>query len=90
LLFPDRASGVVGAEVDLGLNPSERVEIVHSCTNVYMTFLGKAVFTTELAMRRLGLEHARSVAYYETDNTVLRELASEFLRVELRQVVPKR
>lgn len=53
-----------------------------------MTFLGKAVFTPELAARRLGLERARSLADYETDNPIPRELASEFPRVELRPVVP--
>lgn len=82
----DRAPDVVDAGVDLLLDPRERIEIVHSCANIYMTFLGKAVFSRELAERRLGLDRARTLAYYETDNPVLRELAAEFPHVELIRV----
>jgi hypothetical protein len=86
LHLPAREAGVVSADVALELDPEEPVEIVHSCTDVYMTFLGKTVFTPEFAARRLGLRRARGIGYYETDNPVLREVASEFPRVELRSV----
>jgi hypothetical protein len=61
LHLPDREPELVGADVELELDPDERVEIVHSCTDIYMTFLGKAVFTPEFAARRLGLKRARSL-----------------------------
>lgn len=83
LHLPDREPNVVGADVDLELDPTERIEIVHSCSNVYMTFLGKAVFSRELAERGLGLEQARTLAYYATDNPVLREIARDFPHVSL-------
>ena len=82
--LPDREPGVVGADVVLELDPGERLEIVHSCTDVYMTFLGRAVFTPEFAARRLGIEKATSLAYNAKDNPVLRTVVSEFPRVELR------
>jgi hypothetical protein len=37
LHLPDREPGVLGADVDLEPDPGEAVEIVHSCTDVYMT-----------------------------------------------------
>lgn len=86
--LPERDPEVVPADIDLVLDAQERVEIVHSCTNVYMTFLGKGVFTPELAMRRLGVADAHTLAYYETDNPVLRELAREFPRLQLIPVAP--
>jgi hypothetical protein len=54
-------------------------------TSVYMTFLGKAVFTPEFAAHRLGIEHATSLAYYKVDDISLRRLAEGFPRVRLLQ-----
>ncbi len=39
-------------------------------------------------MRRLGIADALTLAYYETDNRVLRDIASEFPRVRVVPVSP--
>jgi hypothetical protein len=82
LLLPDRPSAVVlsdeaVAEVALG----ERVELVHTCTDLYRTQMGKALFSAELAREILGLRNATGVALFRRDNAALRDLLTVYPQV---------
>jgi hypothetical protein len=63
LLLADRPSAVVlSDEAVVEVAPSERVELIHTCTDLYRTQMGKALFSAELARQILGLQNATSVA----------------------------
>jgi hypothetical protein len=82
LLLPDRASAVaLSREAVLEVLPGERVELIHTCTDLYRTQMGKALFSTQLARQILGLRNATGVALFRRDNAALRALLSVYPQV---------
>jgi hypothetical protein len=82
LLLVDRPSAVVLAnEAVLSVAPGERVQLIHTCTDLYRTQMGKALFSAELARRILGLQNATGVALFRRDNARLRALLSAYPQV---------
>jgi hypothetical protein len=82
LLLVDRPSAIVLAnEAILSVAPGERVDLIHTCTDLYRTQMGKALFSAELARRILGLQNATGVALFRRDNAALRALLSAYPQV---------
>jgi hypothetical protein len=82
LLLADRPPTVVlSAEAVVEVLPDEQVELIHTCTDLYRTQMGKTLFSTELAREILGLQNATGVALFRRDNAVLRALLSEYPQV---------
>jgi hypothetical protein len=75
LLLADRPSAVVlSDEAAVEVAPGERVELIHTCTDLYRTQMGKALFSAELARQILGLRNETGVALFRRDNAALRDL----------------
>jgi hypothetical protein len=82
LLLTDRPSAVVLADqAVLDVAPGERVELIHTCTDLYRTQMGKALFSAELARQILGLQNATGVALFRRDNASLRARLSPYPHV---------
>jgi len=78
VLLPDRPLAAIQAsDARITLDSSERIELIHTSTDLYRTQMGKALFCAEAAQRVLGLEQATGVALYRRDNAILRELLTE-------------
>lgn len=78
VLLPDRPRAIIEApDARITLDSSERVELIHTSTDLYRTQMGKALFCAEAAQRLLGLEQATGIALYRRDNAVLRALLAE-------------
>jgi hypothetical protein len=77
IILPARRHGTAYARSAVEVPPGEPVTLVYTCTDLYMTPLGRAVFGGEIARRLLGLADVTSVLCYRTDNAVLRELAEQ-------------
>ena len=82
LLLADRPSAVVLSDAAVvEVAPGERVELIHTCTDLYRTQMGKALFSAELARQILGLHNATGVALFRRDNAALRALLSVYPQV---------
>jgi hypothetical protein len=82
LLLADRPSAVVlSNEAVVEVAPSERVELIHTCADLYRTQMGKVLFSAELARQILGLQNATGVALFRRDNAALRAQLSVYPRV---------
>jgi hypothetical protein len=82
LLLADRPSAVVlSAEAVVEVSPRERVELIHTCTDLYRTQMGKALFSAELARQILGLQNATGIALFRRDNAALRTLLRVYPQV---------
>src|SRR5207302_1793089 len=58
LLLRDRSSSCLPADnAVLEVSREERIELIHTCTDLYRTQMGKALFSAELAKRILGLQN---------------------------------
>ena len=86
VLLPDRPPGVMEAShAQMTVDSSERIELIHTSTDLYRTHMGKTLFGAEAARRLLGLEHATGIALYRRDNAILRELLIEQPNVQAVQ-----
>jgi hypothetical protein len=82
LLLTDRPPALVLADqAVLDVASDERVELIHTCTDLYRTQMGKALFSAELARQILGLQNATGVALFGRDNVILRDQLSEYPQV---------
>ena len=68
-------------EATLEISPDEPVDLIHTCTDLYRTQMGKALFSTELARRSMGLRHATGIALFLRDNIALRGLLTTYPHV---------
>lgn len=85
IILPARRCGTATAKATVEVAAEEPVVLVYTCTNLYMTAMGRAVFGSEIARRLLGLADVTAVLCYKTDNAVLRELIERLPHVVLRQ-----
>ncbi len=82
----DRPPAVAEAShARITLDPSERIELIHTSTDLYRTQMGKALFSAEAARRLLGLEHATGIALNRRGNAILRELLTQHPNVRAVQ-----
>jgi hypothetical protein len=82
LLLPDRPAAVVLSDkAVLEVAAGERVELIHTCTDLYRTQMGKALFSAELARQILGLHNATGIALFRRDNAALRAVFSVYPQV---------
>jgi hypothetical protein len=86
VILPARRRGEVAADAVVEIDPDEPVGLVYTCSDLYMTAIGRAVFAGEYARSHLGLVSARSLLRYGVDNSVLRALLAPFEHV----VLPRR
>jgi hypothetical protein len=77
IILPTRRPGHAEAGSVVEVATGEPVILVYARADLYMTPLGRAVFGGETARRLLGFADVTSVLRYRTDNTVLRELATQ-------------
>lgn len=84
VILPDRSYGVAdAAKTSIAVADGEQVKLVYTCTDLYMTAMGRAVFGGEVARKLLGLTNVTSSLRYPTDNLVLRNLIEELPHIEL-------
>ena len=72
---------VLSGEAVVEVLPGERVELIHTCTDLYRTQMGKALFSAQIAREILGLQHVQGVALFRRDNAALRALLSGYRQV---------
>jgi hypothetical protein len=82
LLLTDRPSAVVlSDDAVVEVSSGERVELIHTCTDLYRTQMGKALFSTEVARQIYGLQNALGIALFRRDNRALRALFGAYPQV---------
>jgi hypothetical protein len=77
LILPARPHGEALATSAAEIAPNEPVILVHTCEELYMTPMGRAVFGGEIARGLLELPNVTSVLRYRKDNAVLRKLIGQ-------------
>jgi hypothetical protein len=83
VILPARRRREIAADAVVEIDPDEPVGLVYTCSDLYMTAMGRAVFAGEYARSHLGLGNARSFLRYGVDNSALRELLAPFEHVVL-------
>jgi hypothetical protein len=83
IILPARRHGQAAATTTAEVAADEPVILVYTCTDLYMTAMGRAVFGGQISRRLLGLADVTSALHYRTDNAVLRELIERFPHVVL-------
>jgi hypothetical protein len=83
VILPSRRRDSVSATESVEVDPDEPVDLVYTCSDLYMTAMGRAVFAGEYARSNLGLRNARAFLRYRVDNPGLRELLRPFAHVVL-------
>jgi hypothetical protein len=83
IILPARRHGQAAATTAAEVAADEPIILVYTCTDLYMTAMGRAVFGGQIARRLLGLADVTSVLRYRTDNAVLRELIERLPHVVL-------
>ena len=84
IILPSRTPGEVTATDALSVAVEEPVVLGYTCTDLYMTAMGRAVFGGEIARRLLGFAHVTSFLCYRNDNAVLHGLMEELPHVACR------
>lgn len=87
IILPARPHGQAGPASGAEVAVGEPIILVYTCTDLYMTAMGRAVFGGEIARRLLGLANVTSVLRYRTDNALLRELAGQLPHMVLEPTV---
>jgi len=85
VILPARRGDAETGQPEVEIGPEEHVILVYTCTDLYMTFMGRAVYGVEMARTLFGLRRAEAIAIYGRDNNVLRRLLTPY---EARGVRP--
>jgi hypothetical protein len=83
IILPARQHGQAPATTATEVAAGEPVILAYTCTDLYMTAMGRAVFGGQIARRLLGLADVTSVLRYDTDNAALRALIEQLPHIVL-------
>jgi hypothetical protein len=83
IILPSRQHGQAPATTATEVAAGEPVILAYTCTDLYMTAMGRAVFGGQIARRLLGLADVTSVLRYDTDNAALRALVEQLPHIVL-------
>lgn len=86
IILPARQHGQAPATTATEVAAGEPVILAYTCTDLYMTAMGRAVFGGQIARRLLGLADVTSVLRYDTDNAALRALIEQLPHIVLPRI----